>query len=777
MQFLNRLPIAKKNALVLVLFSLPIALLLCLLISEKLIAIDFADKEMRGNELVLAGREAMMAVARLRLEPESPGAAKAVAAAADQLSAAVGSADADLVDPDVVQRTLQHLREAKSAGEAVQAAVVDRAVAEVVALITDVADRSNLTLDPDLDSYYTMDAVTVTIPALVDKASRLAVLADAATRTGERSAGDVAAMMMTVGALRDGIARLTVDRDKSEAGSADGTLRAAAHDDYDATLKAAIGLADRADGAIGSAVEARQIRAHTHDVLARAEALWRTANSELSRLLQARIDGFYAGRRNALAVTAVLIALTLGLLLAVSRSMARPIARMTTLMGRLSGDDLSVQIDGGDRRDEIGAMARALQVFKDNAIAKNVLAEAQLAESKRQESRRQAILVMAERIESEAGSAVDHVRTRTEAVAKDVLQTVALIEQTAGDAQKLVLAAEEFLQLSESVGERAGRLSSESGDILRGTETTAEIIRGAVSEAAAARETIEGLVATSEKVGEMLTLIKDVADQTNLLALNATIEAARAGDAGKGFAVVAGEVKALAVQSAKAADAIAEQIAAMREITGRSAQSIHGVAQTIVRVEGIAAELGQSVSHQVTATREIGQDMQDSSSASRAMVGRIGNVTEALAGASSLAAGVGGRIDQLTEEILSLRRSMTSIVRTSTDDANRRAGQRRPCSLPATVTVSGEARSARLMDICERGAKLRSEMSAGIGHPLQIAIDGIGSLTARLVAYEDDQNIAHISFERALDTADVDRLAAGGGEVWAAASRRTGTDG
>lgn len=167
----------------------------------------------------------------------------------------------------------------------------------MVTLIADVADRSNLTLDPDLDSYYTMDAVTVTIPTIVDKATQLAaMMGTGGGSAGPRSANDLAAVMMTVGGLRDGINRLIIDRDKAIAGNPDGSLRSATATSYEAALKATSELAALVDQAINQNESAGANGTRTGqqagNVVDRTATLWRTANGQLIQLLERRIGGF-----------------------------------------------------------------------------------------------------------------------------------------------------------------------------------------------------------------------------------------------------------------------------------------------------------------------------------------------------------------------------------------------------------------------------------------------------------------------------------------------------
>ena len=312
----------------------------------------------------------------------------------------------------------------------------------------------------------------------------------------------------------------------------------------------------------------------------------------------------------------------------IGNGIAGPIQRMTTAMGILASGDRSVEVPGIVRGDEVGEMAAAVQIFKDNMI-RNAEMQAE------QDSQRAAQAERATRIEN---------MTRTfDAASSDVLSTVAsaatemetsarsmttVADQTSSQAGTVASASEQATANVQTVAAATEELSASIAEI--GHQVSAST-RMTVEAAAQAEDTNQSMAALSEaaqRVGKVVNLINDIAEQTNLLALNATIEAARAGDAGKGFAVVASEVKSLANQTGKATEEISAQIVAMQAETGNAVEAIKGIAQTVVQVSEIATAIAAAVEEQSAATEEIGRNVQEAASGTREVSASILDVNE-----------------------------------------------------------------------------------------------------------------------------------------------------
>jgi methyl-accepting chemotaxis protein len=220
-----------------------------------------------------------------------------------------------------------------------------------------------------------------------------------------------------------------------------------------------------------------------------------------------------------------------------------PIKRMTDAMGRLAKHDLSTEIEGLGRKDEIGQMASAVQVFKDSMIEGDRLKVEQEAARRRTEERTSRMDELTRKFESSVGSVVQAVASQATQMESSAQSMSATAEETTKQASAVAAASEQSSANVQTVASATEELSSSISEISRQVSQSSQIAANAVSEASKANDMVQGLVGASAKIGEIVALINDIADQTNLLALNATIEAARAGEAGKGFAVVAAEVK------------------------------------------------------------------------------------------------------------------------------------------------------------------------------------------------------------------------------------------
>ncbi|MBI4966906.1 MAG: HAMP domain-containing protein [Rhodospirillales bacterium] len=309
-----------------------------------------------------------------------------------------------------------------------------------------------------------------------------------------------------------------------------------------------------------------------------------------------------------------------------------PIVRMTQAMTRLADGDKAADIPGQEYRNEIGRMAKAVVVFKDNMIKAEQLA-AQQEEMKRlaEVEKRRTINEMADNFEKSVMGIVNAVSssaTELQASAES-LSTVA--EQTQRQAIAVAGASEEASTNVQTVASAAEELSSSIKEISRQVEQSAHVSSAAAEEAARVNVKVQGLAQAANKIGEVVSLITDIASQTNLLALNATIEAARAGDAGKGFAVVANEVKNLANQTARATDEIAAQVSSVQAATQEAVADIKGITGTIGQISEISAAIASAVEEQGAATGEISRNVQQASAGTQEVSANIAGVTQASA--------------------------------------------------------------------------------------------------------------------------------------------------
>jgi methyl-accepting chemotaxis protein len=264
-----------------------------------------------------------------------------------------------------------------------------------------------------------------------------------------------------------------------------------------------------------------------------------------------------------------------------ARSIVTPIAAMTTAMGTLADGDKSVEIPATERRDEVGDMAHAVRVFKENMIKADQLAEQQQANQERREKRGQQIERLTKDFDQSVAGVINTVVSAAEEMSSTAQSMTTLASDTSERTSTVAAASEQASANVQTVASAAEELSASVREISGQVATSADTAGNAVDAAEAATQKVQGLVEASQKIGEVVDLINDIASQTNLLALNATIEAARAGEAGKGFAVVASEVKNLASQTAKATEEIAGQIAGIQGATGEAVTAIDEITRTI----------------------------------------------------------------------------------------------------------------------------------------------------------------------------------------------------
>ncbi len=348
-------------------------------------------------------------------------------------------------------------------------------------------------------------------------------------------------------------------------------------------------------------------------------------------------------RAQAASFWAVLIGSGLAMLIAIvaavslSRGIGRPVVAMTSAMGDLAEGNHAVEIPATGRGDEIGHMAKAVLVFKENMIKAKELAAKEAEDQRRRELRTRRMDELTGSFDADVTlvlKTVSSAATEMQATAASMTTTA---EETSRQSTVVASASEEASTNVQTVASAAEELSASIAEITRQVSQSAEIAGKAVEDAEQTNTQIQGLAEAAQKIGEVVQLITDIASQTNLLALNATIEAARAGEAGKGFAVVASEVKNLANETAKATDEITGQITGIQAATREAVTAIQSISKTIAQINEIASGIASAVEQQGAATQEIARNVQQAAAGTSEVSSNITGVSEA-AGATGAAA-------------------------------------------------------------------------------------------------------------------------------------------
>ena len=378
------------------------------------------------------------------------------------------------------------------------------------------------------------------------------------------------------------------------------------------------------------------------------------------------IDTQFRGVLLQLGITAlVVIAITAAIVFGIGRNIVGGLDRLKHRMAALAAGDLTVAIDETGRGDEIGAMAKTVQVFKDNALAMRAMQAEQEALKQRADQDKKALLAdLAADFEKRVSGIVDGLSQSAGQMQTTARSMASTADSTREKSLTVASAANQATANVQTVAAASEELSASITEIGRQVAHASTVSKKAAEEGEKTNSTVAGLAEAAQRIGEVVALINGIASQTNLLALNATIEAARAGDAGKGFAVVASEVKSLASQTAKATDDIRAQIAAIQSETATAVGTIQSISKTILEVNQISASIAAAVEQQAAATREITRNVQQAAGGTQQVSTNINGVSDAVEQAGTAAGEVRGAADRLAQQAGSLREEVDRFLAT-----------------------------------------------------------------------------------------------------------------
>lgn len=363
-------------------------------------------------------------------------------------------------------------------------------------------------------------------------------------------------------------------------------------------------------------------------------------------------------------MAAVIAAFVLSLAVGVfaGRAITTPVRRITGVIKEIAAGNSDTEITDLDRRDEVGAIAEALGVMKQGLIEREEMRARQQAEEQERAARAQKIEASVKRFEGLIGQSMAELNDMASNLNTTASEMTEAAGQTNRQSDQVASAAALASTNVNTVAAATEQLSSSIGEITRKVSDASSISNSAVTESQQTNAQMQALAQSADKIGQIVTLIRDIAEQTNLLALNATIEAARAGDAGKGFAVVASEVKSLANQSAQATEEISTQVQEIQQSSAAAVEAINRVTELISNLSESSTMIAGAVEEQSAATSEISRNVQDAASGTEEVTTSIAHVNEATTKTSAAAENVTGTASRMNQSVSTLRQQVDAFL-------------------------------------------------------------------------------------------------------------------
>lgn len=729
------LSIRSKLTIMTGVFLVPIVLMSYLFVQQSLKDINFGRKEIQGVEAMRTVWPVLNATTA-------------------QLSG--GSEPLPALDPQAPALKALAASEAEALSKAPDAE-------GALALLTVLSDRSNLTLDPDIDSYYVMDSVAFKAPDALNRIS--AVLHDMAAYQAKASLSTEETTSLVVGVGQFSAAWQGQITSLDKAIAANGSLLSTLKTERDAYHASAQALEAEA------LTLAHQIQTQGHATgvdltpLTRAktayakasDALWQASARELNRLLQKRISGFSTTLYTLLAVTVAAALLAVFMALGLAHSILKAINGLDRNIRHLADKDLNANLPEASRKDEIGQVGRALEFFRRRTIEKIADAANDVKRNELIIKEKDRINTLSQRIRNAITDVMDAVQTLSSSVGDSTGE----FSQTAKTTREELTAAIERLSASardvDSVSASMAEVSQSFGEIARRTGESAEMTDRVAGELERSRDMAQALTQAVERIGEVSRLIQDIAAQTNLLALNATIEAARAGEAGRGFAVVAGEVKSLASQTGRATAEIEAQINDVRLAAESMVGSVSEVTGIIASVAQTSRTVADAVKTQSQAADSIRHNLERAALGNREAERIINLLPEATRRTERTA----DDMQAISQDMAGASRDMQAELSALLDElVDKRVAARYSSLETVDVEIAGRISTGlRLYDISETGARIGMARGLNAGDHLVIRMPD-AEVDAQVVWIGEDSFGVHMLNDFRLNQHQVMQLAA-----------------
>jgi methyl-accepting chemotaxis protein len=596
--WLDHVGVGRKIAAIVGALLIPIAFLTYLLISEKQISISFAEAEVDGVAFLRPVETVMLGA--IRAARGGPGDWARWEEGLDAAQRRYGAA-METAEPLAAVSTAARVLRTAAAGPARDAAQGEL-LTQLRALITRIGDKSNLILDPDLDTYYVMDIVLLKLPDLLQRASEFADArrTAAAIPPGQLSDEQRANLIVLAAAVRGTMEGLEASADLGYRGNPDGALRPR----LERAMAALMGIA--------------------------------------------------------LGIVALLLLVALGLAAAMGRSISRPLMRLNDRMTALTEGDTAGEIPYRARRDEVGTIARAVEFFRQALIDRAALAATRDGEMQTQlgaARERERVSVDFQRSMNAVAGSIAGIVAEMQSTGARLSQVV---EQTNARCVAMTANSEKTFGSIEAMTAVTDDLDTAIGAISERVGASRAMAEDAVREVRETNAIMGDLGDASRRIGDIVSLIQNVAGQTNLLALNATIEAARAGEAGKGFAVVATEVKSLARTTAGATEDITRSIGQMQALAQDMARRMRQVGDAVERITATVGEIAGAVETQGRATRDIAAGVGAAAEGTRTVSQDLAALTSISAEAAAAADGARSMSAKLQHEATGLADAFAS---------------------------------------------------------------------------------------------------------------------